>query len=475
MSQTLDRLAAVEKARIAIEVGARHYSYGQLQADVLHAAGALRAPLSGHRRVVVVWGDVYRHIVLTLALEALGLCSGSIVGVNDAASIGLLRHSDAVIAMRPPDTPVNRPTVIADEAWWQDLANQEPAAPVAWRPEMPHRLASSSGTTGTPRATLRTYAQSEHKTRRNGSRIGIDSATRMLLRGTFAFQATHLTVMSCLRAGATVVFDRDAPFAAAIRDNAITHAVCVPLDLMASGGKGADGDPVPHLTILAIGGRVSGVQRRAISGLADKVALIEVYGTNETGTIAVMEENGEGDIDADVRVEIVDDDNHVLSMGEVGRIRSSGPGNLSGYLDPRPEDAARFDGDWFVTGDIGRLTAPGRLQVLGRADDVLNLSGVKVPPEELEAHVATLPGIRDACIVSLFGREATVGTIFVLVLDPGMTMEPAIRAILAAVPQVTTAKFFQRADLPRTESGKLRREEVRRFVSDALDRPKTTT
>ena len=97
---------------------------------------------------------------------------------------------------------------------------------------------------------------------------------------------------------------------------------------------------------------------------------------------------------------------------------------------------------------------------------------MKMAPEVLEARVTALPGIRDACVVSLFGQEATVGTIFILVLDPGMTMESAIRTILAEIPQVTTAKFFQRAELPRTESGKLRREQIRRFVSDALDRPK---
>ncbi|NMM42884.1 long-chain fatty acid--CoA ligase [Rhodospirillaceae bacterium KN72] len=471
MSRTLDLIAAVEKARTAIEVGERHYSYGQLQVDVLRAMSALQGPLTDHQRVVVEWGDVYRHVVLTLALEGLGLCSGSILGIGDSASAGLIMQSDAVIAMRPPDTPVNRPIVIADEAWWRGLGAFDRGVPVPWRPEMPHRLASSSGTTGTPRATLRTYGQSEHKTHRNGSRNTIDAATRMLLRGTFTFQATHLTTMSCLRAGATVVFDRDRPFSTVIRERAITHAVCVPLDLMSISGKDMTGSAVPHLTIMAVGGRVPAAQRRAVAGLANKIDLMELYGTNETGTIAVMDENGDGVIDADVRVEIVDDDNRVLPMGVVGRIRSAGPGNLTGYLDPYPEDARRFDGEWFLTGDIGRLTAPGRLQVMGRADDVLNLSGIKMAPEVLEARVIALPGIRDACIVSLFGKEATIGTIFVLVLDPGMTMEVAVRSILTEIPQVTTAKFFQREDLPRTQSGKLRREEIRQFVSAALARP----
>ena len=65
----------------------------------------------------------------------------------------------------------------------------------------------------------------------------------------------------------------------------------------------------------------------------------------------------------------------------------------SGALGPGQDDR--------LTGDRGTLGVDGRLSVLGRLDDQLITGGVNVSPADVEAVVATLPGVRDVGVVGV--------------------------------------------------------------------------
>jgi o-succinylbenzoate---CoA ligase len=87
-----------------------------------------------------------------------------------------------------------------------------------------------------------------------------------------------------------------------------------------------------------------------------------------------------------------------------GGIELGGPTLAHGYLG-RPELTARaFTGGWFRTGDHGRLR-DGRLEVLGRLDDVIITGGEKVAPIAVERVLVAQPGIRAACVVGLADPE----------------------------------------------------------------------
>jgi O-succinylbenzoic acid--CoA ligase len=76
-------------------------------------------------------------------------------------------------------------------------------------------------------------------------------------------------------------------------------------------------------------------------------------------------------------------------------IEISGPVLALGY-----RGSAEPFGEWFRTGDLGRLRE-GRLEVLGRADDVIVTGGEKVPPVLVERALATVEGVLEACVVGL--------------------------------------------------------------------------
>ncbi len=88
-----------------------------------------------------------------------------------------------------------------------------------------------------------------------------------------------------------------------------------------------------------------------------------------------------------------------------GVVRLAGPTLARGYAAPTGPDGDGFveiDGRrWFRTADLGRWNARGRLEVVGRRDDMLVVGGLNVAPAAVEQVLAGLPEIDEACVVGV--------------------------------------------------------------------------
>jgi O-succinylbenzoic acid--CoA ligase len=132
----------------------------------------------------------------------------------------------------------------------------------------------------------------------------------------------------------------------------------------------------------------------------------------------------------------------------VGRIRIGGPVLAEGYLGEPERTAGAFADGWFRTGDLGRWR-DGRLEVLGRADDVIVTGGVNVAPAAVERVLAAQPGVRAACVVGLPHPEWGQLVAAAVVLAEGRELDTPLLARLraavrgelgrAAVPRVVHA------------------------------------
>ena len=124
-----------------------------------------------------------------------------------------------------------------------------------------------------------------------------------------------------------------------------------------------------------------------------------------------------------------------------GRILLGGAMLASGYLGCAAETAAAFAGGRFRTDDLGRWR-DDRLEVLGRADDVIITGGEKVSPTAVERALAEQPGVRAVCVVGVPDREWGHVVAAALVADPARPpdhggLRQAVRAALGrpAVPR----------------------------------------
>ena len=136
------------------------------------------------------------------------------------------------------------------------------------------------------------------------------------------------------------------------------------------------------------------------------------YGMTETSpTIAVTDidrprdDDTVGEIIPDVAVRIVDDAGASVSAGMVGEIQVAGPLIMKGYYKAPVETAAVMDGDWFKTGDLGRITEDGLVYVVGRKKELIIRSGFNVYPPEVEAAISLHPDVALCAVVGRLARD----------------------------------------------------------------------
>jgi O-succinylbenzoic acid--CoA ligase len=166
---------------------------------------------------------------------------------------------------------------------------------------------------------------------------------------------------------------------------------------------------------------------------------------------------------------------HVRLEPATGRIVIGGRTLASGYLGRPAETAAAFAGGEFRTGDLGRWAA-GRLEVVGRADDMIVTGGENVVPAAVERVLAGQPGVRAACVVGLPDPEWGTVVAAAVVVDASVAPDPgnlraAVRDVLgrAAVPRVLRAVDA----LPLRGIGKPDRGAVSRLLTAPAANPPT--
>lgn len=94
-----------------------------------------------------------------------------------------------------------------------------------------------------------------------------------------------------------------------------------------------------------------------------------------------------------------------VAVGADGRIRIGGPTLFDGYQDDPGLTAEALVDGWFVTSDAGRFGDDGRLQVLGRIDDVVVTGGLKVPVAAVAARLREHPEVAAAEVIGVPDEE----------------------------------------------------------------------
>ena len=181
-------------------------------------------------------------------------------------------------------------------------------------------------------------------------------------------------------------------------------------------------------------------------------------------------------------VEIRDDHGAALPPGHVGHIFVSGPSIMAGYFG-RPDltDRALQDG-WLNTGDRGFIH-DGELYVCGRQKDIVIVRGANHAPEEFEAALEGLPGVRTGCAVAVgFVPPGDDDEALAMLVETTSDATPNLLQDVASRVQQHTGILPARVELlapgtlPRTSSGKLRRHEaLNQWLTGKLAPPKKVT
>ena len=199
--------------------------------------------------------------------------------------------------------------------------------------------------------------------------------------------------------------------------------------------------------------------------------LIEAYGLTETSPAAcinpmtLIDYNGLIGLPLpSTEIEIKDDNEKTVPLGEIGEICIRGPQVMAGYYN-RPDETAKVmtkDG-FFKTGDLGYMNEQGYSKIVDRKKDMILVSGFNVFPNELEDVISQHPKILECAAIGIPDEKSGEAIkVFIVKKDEGLNKDEVIKFCREQLTSYKVPKIIEfRNDLPKSNVGKILRKDLR--------------
>ncbi len=199
--------------------------------------------------------------------------------------------------------------------------------------------------------------------------------------------------------------------------------------------------------------------------------LIEAYGLTETSPAACInpmslkEYNGFIGLPiCSTDVDIRDDDEKTLPIGEAGEICIKGPQVMAGYWKRDDETAKVMTKDGYLkTGDVGVMNSDGYIKIVDRKKDMILVSGFNVYPNEIEDVVAQHPKVFEVAAIGVPDEKTTEAIkLFIVKKDESLTVGEIIEYCRENLTGYKIPRHVEfRTELPKSNVGKILRKELR--------------
>ncbi|MBX3483932.1 class I adenylate-forming enzyme family protein [Phenylobacterium sp.] len=455
---------------LALIVPGRRVTYAELDADVNRYARGLAelgvGPDSGC--VAVEASNRYRQGVIMLALDRLGA----------AGTPWADPRADLRISPRQREGPTRRLLISAGWTAAVEAAAPDPVAPAPRDPDAIGRVQLTSGSTGQARRVGRSWRVLEGRAAEAVALFGLDRSGPWIVRTGLESGLGQALAAGAWSIGAPVASDLGPREVAELMETDADGLLgLTPLQLRELLAALPDGHPgAPSYRVLATGGALApATAREARLRLSPDLHI--VYGASESGRVAVGPASR---LEADpgfvgwpapgVTVDIVDEAGAPVPHGELGEVRACGPASAARYLDDDEATPTRFREGAVHTGDLGRFLPDGALALEGRADDRLDVGGVKVWPAPIEAAALEHPAVRDAACFAVPGEAGGDEVWLALVADEEIDRQDMGRYLRERGVKLPVMRFAWSQTLPRGEGGKIDRMALRAQTMAALNR-----
>ncbi len=202
-----------------------------------------------------------------------------------------------------------------------------------------------------------------------------------------------------------------------------------------------------------------------------RAPLIEAYGLTETSPAACInpmtlkEYNGYIGLPiSSTEVEIKDDSNKTVPLGEIGEICIRGPQVMGGYYNRSDETAKVMTPDgFFKTGDLGFMTEQGFVKIVDRKKDMILVSGFNVYPNELEDVIAQHPKVLECAAIGVPDEKSGEAVkVFVVKKDESLTGDELLKFCRENLTSYKVPRSVEfRKELPKSNVGKILRKDLR--------------
>jgi long-chain acyl-CoA synthetase len=483
VAQLLERSAFHHADRPALIFGERRWTYAELDRDVSAlAAGFAALGLARGERVALHLPNRPDFVLAYYAAQKAGLVPLSlnvtykaeeleyIIGNAAAASV---ITADGIDANLPPRARMPSVRHLLHAKDLKALRGGAPLRAVPCDREDMAAILYTSATTGRPKGVMLTHANivsnafaTVHHLRMTEEDRGLCALPMFHCFGQNAIMNSLVTA-----GGALVLHERFVPdaFVAAVAEHRITILYAV---------------PTMYILFLAMPKRPDFASvRMCFSAAATLPTDVETrwhdthghwiqqgYGLTETSPFAsynhdvTFRRGSVGTPIENVEMKIVDGEDREVADGELGEIVIKGPNIMKGYFGNPEATAESIRDGWFHSGDIGYRDRDGYFFIVDRVKDMINISGFKVFPREVEEVLFRHPAVKEAAVVGIPDPVRGEAVKAFVVLNEGASvsaeaLQALCRAAIAGVKVPERIEFIPA--LPKNPTGKILKKELR--------------
>lgn len=170
-----------------------------------------------------------------------------------------------------------------------------------------------------------------------------------------------------------------------------------------------------------------------------------------------------------IEVQVVDDDDNPLPVGEIGELCVRGPNVMVGYWNNPEATAETIVHGWLHTGDLARLDEDNYIYIVDRKKDMIIVGGMNVYPREVEDVIYELPQIAEVAVVGIPSKVKGEDVIAYVAFKEGESLAPEViiehcRQRLA--PFKVPRDVVVETELPKAPTGKVLRRQVREAAKE---------
>jgi len=360
---------------------------------------------------------------------------GALLGVWQAGAVAVPVHASApaAVARRLQGTTGARLVLEGEQIEALGAASSHPDVP-----DDAALVVATSGTTGAPKAVVLGHTRFAGKLAVLGRLLDLraDDVVVSPLQLTFIY-GLWVGLLGLLAGARLVLVPRFSPEVAAraLRDGGTVLAV-VPTMLRTLRTRPAPAAPALR-TILSGGELLPPTLAETVRQTFPQAALFDLYGLTETGSCDFClkpadQPQGFGSIGHPterVDFRLIAENGAPARRGEAGELQIRTPFAMLGYLGARELTEAAFRDGYFATGDLARLRADGRLEIVGRIKEIIVRGGNKIAPAEIEDLFCRHPDVLAALCTGV--ADERLGQSVHVMLMPRPGAEPTVDALRA--------------------------------------------
>ncbi len=336
----------------------------------------------------------------------------------------------------------------------------------------------TSGTTAEPKGVTLTHGNLIANTEAIIDYLKLTGSDSILMSLPFTYSYGNSILLTHIFAGASIVIENASAFPykvmEEIKKSKVTGFSTVGsyINLMLKYIKNLDGDEkfLDSLRYITLAGEAANNDDvRYISRNYPDIEVFVMYGQTEAGARLSflkpeMLQSKLGSIGkglSNVELKVVNGEGVEIMPGELGEIIARGPNIMKGYWDDpaATEDVIRRG--WLYTGDVATVDEDGYIFIKGRRTDMIKHMGHRISPLEIENVINNCSYIKESAVVESILDGVTVIKAYIT-LNKTCTIEEIQRIVYPGLPLYMRPQVFEVIDqLPRTETGKIRRSGLR--------------